>query len=334
MNGSMLCSFGRVALVLPVLLFSFAAAPAHAQSAGSAQVSAVDGDVDFQHGDDGTPETVTVNTSLAPGDYLTTHNGRAEVQFDANVMLRLNSNTQVRFDNLDTDSRALVVDEGTIELRVEHDAATYPDIRTPSLTIDPIHAGAYRIGVLEDDSTQVTVRSGRTYVSAGKFDQVLDPGSTFASSGVGDTTHFKALDEIAADDFDSWNAGRDRIAEATPPQAPQPPQPEAPVPVPQPEAPVPQAQPPQPEPPAYQQIPSYAVPDNSLPSYAVPEYAPPAYVVVAPAPVFYPPYAYAPVFRPRFYAGWGWAGHPYYARAYYGRAASGYRGYRSGGYRR
>ncbi|HTV74422.1 MAG TPA: FecR domain-containing protein [Candidatus Acidoferrales bacterium] len=319
----MLC---RVALALPVLLFSFAAAPAHAQSTGSAQVSAVDGNVDFQHGDDGTPEAVTVNTSLAPGDYLTTHDGRAEVQFDSNVMLRLSSNTQVRFDDIDTESRALVVDEGTIELRVVHDAATYPDIQTPSLTIDPIHAGAYRISVLDDDSTQVTVRAGRTYVAAGKFDQVLDPGSTFAASGAGDTTHFKTLDEIAADDFDSWNADRDRIADATPPgpvaQAPEPAQPEAPLP--------PPVQAPQPEPPSYQQLPSYAVPDNALPSYAVPEYAPSAYVIVAPAPVvFYPPYPYAPVFWPRFYAGWRWSGHPYY-----GRAALGYRSYRGGGYRR
>jgi hypothetical protein len=295
-------------MTLPVLLFSFAALPVHAQSAGSAHVSAVDGNVDFQHGDDGTPEAAAIDTALAQGDYVTTHNSRAEIQFDENVMLRLAPNTQVRLDNLDTEGRALTLGQGTIELRVVHEGVSYPTIDTPSVSVDPSSAGAYRVSVLADGSTQITVRSGQTHVVAGKFDRVLDTGSTLAATGESDGTQFTTLDQIAGDDFDTWNVDRDRIADGAPPapvvaQAPLVPQaaqvPQAPV-----QAPVAQA-------PSPAQIPSYAVPDASLPSYAVREYAPPAYV--APAPVYFPPYAYAPVYWPPYYAGWRYP-HRYFRR--------------------
>jgi hypothetical protein len=270
MNGSARFPLGRVAIALPVLLFSFAVMPAHAQSTDSAQVSAVDGAVDFQHGDDGTPAAAAVETSLAQGDYLTTHDSRAEVQFDGNVMLRLGPNTQVRFDNLEADSRVLTFSQGTIELRVLHDGGGYPEIQTPSVSIDPNGVGAYRVSVLDDGSTQITVRSGRTHVVAGKFDQVLDSGSTLAASGEGDGTRFTTLNAIAADDFDSWNADRDRVALGAP----------APAAVAQtPQVSQVQQTPVQPsvQPPSYAQLPSYAVPGSALPSYA-----------------FWPPY----------YAGW------------------------------
>jgi hypothetical protein len=324
MNRSAFFLLGRVSMALPVLLFSFAAMPVYAQSADSVHVSAVDGNVDFQHGDDGTAAPATVETSLAQGDYVTTHDSRAEVQFDENVTLRLGPNTQVRFDNLDSESRVVTLGQGTVELRVVHDGVSYPEIQTPSVSVDPNRAGAYRVSVLEDGSTQITVRSGRTHVVAGKFDRVLDTGSTLAATGESDSTQFTTLDEIAADDFDSWNAARDQIADAAAPQtdvvpsqAPQmPAQPAAPPPPPPPAEP----------PPSYQQLPSYAVPEGALPSYAVPGYAPQSYVVV-PVPVMYSPYAYARAYGSRFYPRWRYQNSSYGRRPY---ARGSYRG----GYRR
>jgi hypothetical protein len=296
MNYSARFPLGRAVIALPVLLFSFAAMPVYAQSTDSAHVSAVDGAVDFQHGDDGTPEAVAADTSLAQGDYVTTHSSRAEIQFDDSVMVRLGPNTQVRLDDLDSEARVLTFSQGTIELRVLRDGASYPEIQTPSVSIDPNQAGAYRVSVLDDGSTQITVRSGRTHVVAGKFDQVLDTGSTLAANGEGDSTQFTTLDQIAGDDFDAWNVDRDRVADAAPPQA-------AVAQAPQ----VPQVQPmpaqPSVEQPSSAQLPSYAVPDSSLPSYAVREEVPPPY------------------------AAWRYP-HPYFGRARF------VRGYYGGGYRR
>ncbi|HEY5427258.1 MAG TPA: FecR domain-containing protein, partial [Candidatus Tumulicola sp.] len=128
---------------------------------GVANVSVTQGEVAIVRGDSGEQVAADINAPLLPGDYISTAgNSRAEVQFDGISMLRLAQNTQVRFVSLTPGSREIQVASGTAELAELQGADGSAQIDTPSVTVRANQAGDYRVSVLPDGQTQVTVRSG------------------------------------------------------------------------------------------------------------------------------------------------------------------------------
>src|SRR5215469_1423148 len=83
-------------------------APAIAQlyNNGVADVSFANGNVAIVRGDSGAQVAAAVNAPVVAGDYLSTGPGSsAEVQFDGVTMLRLASDSQVRFVSLSPGAR-------------------------------------------------------------------------------------------------------------------------------------------------------------------------------------------------------------------------------------
>lgn len=178
---------------------------------GVANVTFVQGYATIVRGDSGTQVDATVNAPLLPGDYLSTAGGsRAEVAFDGISMLRLAANTQVRFVNLNWNTREVQLASGTAVLSELNGADGNPQIDTPSVSVRPDQSGDYRVSVLGNGQTLVTVRSGAATVLTGAGDQTLAPGTTLVADGAYGNPTISMQGAIAFDGFDTFNADRDR----------------------------------------------------------------------------------------------------------------------------
>ncbi len=196
------------------------AGPASAQYAvpgapGVANVSVVQGEVVIVRGDSGEQVAATINAPLLPGDYISTaQNARAEVQFDGISMLRLAQDTQVRFVSLSPGSREIQVASGTTDLAELQGADGSPQIDTPSVTIRPNQAGDYRVSVLSNGQTEVTVRSGSATVASAAGTQTLTPGTTLVANGSYANPAISLQSAIGYDAFDTFNSNRNNATVA------------------------------------------------------------------------------------------------------------------------
>jgi len=126
-----------------------------------ARIDALGGDVAIQRGDANDTVAAVTNAPILGADYVTTgDNGRAEVGFDGRAAVRLGEDVQIRFSKLDTGDRQMQLAAGTIEERLFGDSDGQNTIDTPSISVVPRTAGAYRITVDADGNTAVTIRSG------------------------------------------------------------------------------------------------------------------------------------------------------------------------------
>lgn len=202
---------GAVALVSALA----PAAPAAAQydvanAPGVANVSVTQGAVVIVRGDSGEQVAATINSPLLPGDYISTSgDSRAEVQFDGISMLRLAQDTQVRFVSLDPNAREVQLAEGTAELAQLQNNEGPQQIDTPSVSVRPNQAGDYRVSVLGDGETLVTVRSGSATIITNSGSRTLTPGSTLVATGSYQNPQIGFRGEIAYDAFDTFNRNRD-----------------------------------------------------------------------------------------------------------------------------
>ncbi|MEO6835012.1 MAG: DUF6600 domain-containing protein [Candidatus Tumulicola sp.] len=190
------------------------ARPALAQYAvagapGVANVSVTQGEVVIVRGDTGTQVAATLNAPLLPGDYISTAaSSRAEVQFDGTSMVRLAQNTQVRFVNLNPGSREVQLASGTTDLAALQSARDSAQIDTPSVTVRANQTGDYRVSVLSNGQTEVTVRSGSATVSSAAGTQTLTPGTTLVAYGSYSNPSISLQGAIGDDAFDTFNSNR------------------------------------------------------------------------------------------------------------------------------
>jgi hypothetical protein len=188
------------------------ATPATAQTynygnPGVANVSVANGSVVIVRGDSGAQVAAAVNAPLVTGDYIATGSGsNAEVQFDGISMLRLSNSTQVRFVNLSPRSREMQLAVGTVDLAEMQGADGSPQIDTPSVTVRPNQTGDYRVTVLSNDETLVTVRSGSATIATANGSQTLTPGSALVAYG----SSIRMQNAIGFDSFDQSNISRDQ----------------------------------------------------------------------------------------------------------------------------
>ncbi len=174
---------------------------------GVANVSVANGNVVIVRGDSGQQVPATVNAPLVPGDVIATGSGSlAEVQFDGISMLRLAGNTQVRFVNLSPGSREMQLAAGTVDLAELQGADGSPQLDTPSLSVRPNQTGDYRVSVLGNVQTLVTVRNGAATVMTANGSRTLTPGSTLVAYG----SSINMQNAIGFDSFDQFNISRDQ----------------------------------------------------------------------------------------------------------------------------
>ncbi|MCX6609521.1 MAG: FecR domain-containing protein, partial [Acidobacteria bacterium] len=154
----------------------------------------------------------TINAPLVAQDRLITGPGaRADLQFDYATMVRLGANTEIRLAELQYQRFQLNLPVGLVTFKVWQNSQSEVDINTPSASIRPLRKGDYRVQVLEDGSTEITVRDGEVDIFTPQGSRKLGQGRTLRIQNTnGGEASFQTLSEAPFDSWDQWNRSRDQ----------------------------------------------------------------------------------------------------------------------------
>ncbi|MCU1339696.1 MAG: hypothetical protein JWO19_5277 [Bryobacterales bacterium] len=188
----------------------------YAPDHGVARISLINGDVSVRRGDSGDLTAATVNGPLVASDTLATGPGaRAEIQFDWGNSIRLAPASEVRLGELQDRHYLVQIGVGTTTFRVMRDSSADVEISTPTVSVRPIEQGSYRVTVLEDGTTEITVRVGRAEILSPRGSEMLTPGRTMEARGTPSDPEYMIVAAIPQDQWDGWNVDRDRQLERT-----------------------------------------------------------------------------------------------------------------------
>ncbi len=178
---------------------------------GVARISVINGEVSVRRADSGDWVAAAVNGPLVVPDSIYTGAGsRAEVQLDYANMVRLAAQTEVRFSELENLRYQLQISRGTVTYSVLRDSQADVDLSTPNVSVRPIKKGRYRITVRENGITEVTVRKGKAEIYTPSGTEPLGAGKTMIVRGSASQPEFQIAGAIPKDDWDHWNASRDK----------------------------------------------------------------------------------------------------------------------------
>ncbi len=190
--------------------------PGDAAEHGVARLSLVNGSVSVTR-DSGETIPSTVNSPLEAADRISTfENSRAEIQFDAANIIRLGANSSVRIGDLQYHRYLVQINQGTTLFRVLRDGDAQVQISTPSASVVPLRQGIYRVSVRPDGSSEITVRAGEADLLSASGTERLPAGQTMLSRGSAANAEFMNTAAIPMDEWDRWNADRDRYFERAP----------------------------------------------------------------------------------------------------------------------
>ncbi len=191
---------------------------------GVARLGYMSGNVSVRRGDTSDLVAASINAPLVAGDrVVTADTGKAEIQFDGLNLIRLGPATEVRLSELGYHRYQVQIATGVTMFRVVRDNDAQVEISTPSVAVRPLRSGVYRISVLPDGSSQITVRLGEAEVFSPRGSEPLQAGKTMMARGSADDPEFQMIDPVGNDEFESWCVFRDRqmqpTAQATSPSA-------------------------------------------------------------------------------------------------------------------
>ncbi len=178
---------------------------------GVARISLLNGDVSVRRGDSGDLVAASLNAPMLVQDSIQTGQAsRAEVQFDSSNRLRLADNVELRMAELVAGRYQVQIARGTTTLSILRDSNAQIELDTPSVAVRPSRAGEYRVAVLEDGTTQITVRSGEARVDSSRGQERLMAGQTMLARGSAENPEFQIVAAIGGDEWDAFNERRDR----------------------------------------------------------------------------------------------------------------------------
>ena len=175
-----------------------------------ARVSFLHGNVSVQRGDSGDWIAATLNTPLEAGDRISTgDDSRAEVQLDYADVVRLAPNSTVKITNLSKSQIQVQVGEGLVSYDVLQNSQADSEIDTPNSAVHPLRQGQYRVEIVNDSQSQITVRNGEAEVSEPQGSTRVDSGQLITIQGT-DNPQYQTANAAGPDDFDQWNQSRDQ----------------------------------------------------------------------------------------------------------------------------
>ena len=184
------------------------------QGRGVARVSLISGDVSVRRGDTSEWLAAAINAPLLSEDRVLTGAGsRTEVQFDSSNFARLSAGVELRLADIENRRFLVRLAVGTMTWRVLRDRDAEVEISTPNISVRPMKKGVYRVSVLGDGTTEVTVRNGEAEIFTPQGTERLKSGKTLLARGTSADPEFRTAEAIPMDDFDRWNQSRDRDLE-------------------------------------------------------------------------------------------------------------------------
>jgi hypothetical protein len=151
---------------------------------------------------------------VVAGDRVLTGDGsRAEVQFDGANLVRLAPSTEVRMGDLQYRRYQVQIAQGLVTLRVLRDSDAQMEISTPSISMRPLRQGTYRVMVRPDGTSEITVRAGEAEAFSPGGSEPLRAGQMLMARGSAYDPEIQTATAFPNDDWDRWNADRDRYFE-------------------------------------------------------------------------------------------------------------------------
>ena len=220
----MLLKFSLFAILLTSTVFGQSAPPPQGPSPlasdqpdpedrthGVARISLMNGDVSVRRGDSGDFVAGNINAPLISADSIQTGPAsRAEVEFDSANRIRLGSLSEIRIGDLRTGVIQVQVARGTATFTQIAESQAEIEFSSPSAAFKPLRRGAYRLTILEDGTTQFTIRAGEADVFTQSGTQHLQQGLTMLLRGSGSETEYQLVGPAARDEWDQFNETRDR----------------------------------------------------------------------------------------------------------------------------
>ncbi len=203
MTNAKRCSIALVlSFLVPVLL---AADPPSVVG----RLNLVTGEVSFRPGSLDEWAPATINYPLTVGDHLWTDAaGRAELHVGSTAV-RLDSNTEISFLNLDEQTVQLALSQGQLNVRLRQlEAGDTVEIDTPNSTITLLEPGSYSVDVQAEDSTSLTVWQGHAQATAATDEIDVPAGQTANVSGTGSMAYY-LQPATSPGALDAWAASRD-----------------------------------------------------------------------------------------------------------------------------
>jgi hypothetical protein len=181
---------------------------------GVARLSLINGSVSVAQGDSGELSGAAVNAPVIAGDRVLTGEGsRAEVQLDGANLVRLAPSTEVRMGDLQYRRYQVQVAQGLVSFRVLRDNDAQVEISTPSISVRPLRQGIYRVLVRPDGTSEITVRAGDAEAFSPRGSEPLHAGQAMLARGSAYDPEIQTVAAYPGDDWDRWNADRDRFFE-------------------------------------------------------------------------------------------------------------------------
>jgi hypothetical protein len=177
-----------------------------------ARLSFTQGDVQFQSpGEDW--QSASINLPLQQGFRVATTEGRAEIQFESGMILRLAENSILEFTELDNAQNAgritkLSLAQGTIIVTADLRPTDSFSVDAPNVHVMISEPTRFRIDTTQGDSW-VGLFAGNVTVKSATGETKVTKGHTFHISGQ-DVAQVSIDMNAPLDDFDQWAADRDR----------------------------------------------------------------------------------------------------------------------------
>src|SRR6202023_1557398 len=89
------------------------------------------------------------------------------------------------------------------------------EISTPTVSVRPLEQGSYRVTVMPDGTTEITVRAGRAEIFSPRGTETLTVGRTMEARGTANDPEYMIVAGIPQDEWDRWNVDRDRALDRT-----------------------------------------------------------------------------------------------------------------------
>ena len=182
---------------------------------GVARIGVVNGEVSVRRGEAGEWVAAVANAPISVNDHLATSGAaRAEIQFDAAMFLRLGANSELHLAQLEQKRYQVQIARGTVDCSVLRQTNADIELDTPSVSVRPQERGNYRISVSEDGQTEITVRAGHAEIYTPRGVETLNAGKTMQVRGDPSNPEFQIVAALGVDEWDRWNADRDRQLES------------------------------------------------------------------------------------------------------------------------
>ena len=169
------------------------------------RLSFVVGDVQYQRGDEAWQDA-PMNLPIQEGFRLATGNGRAEIEFENGVILRLAENTQLEFTQLGLRNGGRItqinVVQGTILAQADLKGSDVFGVTAPNLQVNVLRSGRFRIDSAQGDSW-VSVFKNEVSVSSASGETRISSGHTLYV-GAANPDQTKIDLNAEPDDFDRW----------------------------------------------------------------------------------------------------------------------------------